>query len=362
MCEELRSLACWPQLKRTFKVRLVSGQEGYDLPADFYSLLPFTQYDRDNSWLALGPLTDGNWNLRVYGTDLSGARRAFRLFGTGRQFKVDPLPEDGDTGSVISFDYMSRSSLQPPLWTASEASVAQNTYRSSLGIIYKKTNSGTHSGGTTRPTMEFGEGQDGGLRILALTTRSFSNSTLYAAGEYILESGRLYRVTVGGTSTTTAPTSTTEDTDISNGTLTLRYHTTPNRAGQTDYATGDYFVVGGTQYYRVEQGGKSGTDTPQWSATIFTDNTIQWTHQDMAYEVILSDSDLCVYDDELVIAGLRAKFFLSRGLGSADLVADYERRKKASAGRFNAGRLLDLASPVEMCGPAIRPPEGNWSF
>lgn len=359
--EELRACGPWPQLKRTFKLRLVSGQESYDLPADFFSLLPFTAYDRANSWATMGPMTDADWNLRVIGTDFQGTTKAFRLFGYGgRQVKVNPMPGDGDAGSVISFDYISRSWLQPPAWTASEAGLAQNVYRSANGLIYKKTDSGTDSAGTTRPTMEFGEGDDGSLRILAVTTRAFASTTLYAAGEYILDSGHLYRVTVGGTSSGSAPTSTTEETDITNGSLTLRYFSTPTRAGQTEYETGDYFVNGSSQYFRVERGGKSGTDVPQWTATVFTDNTISWEYQNIAYEAALSDSDVCVFDDEAMIAGLRGKLFQARGLGSEELVYQFERYKRSAMARWHAGKVLDLAAGEYSPRPFANLPEGNW--
>lgn len=363
VAEELRALMCWPQLKRTFKVRLVPGQDSYDLPADFYSFLPFTSYDRTSSIPVAGPMTDVTWNLIRYGMGATDVTKSFRLFGYGgRQFKVDPTPGNADAGTAISLDYMSRSVFQPPAWTASEANVAQNAYRQANGLIYKKSDSGTDTAGTTRPTMEFGEGQDGSLRILAVTTRSFVDATLYAAGEYILESGRLYLVTDGGTSANPAPSSTTEDTDITNGTLTLRYFPAPTRAGQTDYEAGDYFTNGSSQIFRVEIGGKSGTDVPQWNATTFTDNTISWVYQDMAYETALSDSDLCVFDDELVIECLRAKLFQARGLGAEDLVYNSERLKRVAKGRWNAGKVLDLAAGFgDSSEPVINYTGGNWT-
>lgn len=363
VCEELRALMCWPQLKRTFKVRLVPGQDSYDLPADFYSLLPFTQYERSQSFPVAGPMTDVEWNLSLYGDAINGVSKQFRLFGYGgRQLKVSPTPGTGDIGTVISFDYMSKSIFQPPPWTASEGSLTQNIYRQSNGIIYKKTDSGSDTAGTTRPTMEFGEGQDGSLRIFAITTRNYANTTLYAAGEYILEAGRLYLVTVGGTSANPAPSSTTEDTDITNGTLTLRYFPAPTRAGQTEYETGEYFTNGSSQIFRVEQGGKSGTDAPQWSATVFTDNTISWTHQDMAYETAQLDTDFTVFDEELVIEGLRAKLFLARGLGAEDLVYNFERLKRAAVGRWHAGKVVDFAAGFgNSSEPVINYTGGNWT-
>lgn len=357
--EELRALRGWPQLKRTFKVRLVAGQSSYDLPLDFYSLCPFTAYDRANSWATLGPMTDADWNLRVIGTDFQGTTKAFRLFGAGgRQMKVSPVPGDADAGAVISFDYVSKSWLQPPAFTASEASVAQNTYRSARGIIYKKTDSGSDTLGAVVPTMEYGEGEDGSCRWLAITTSAFATTTAYAAGAYLTSGGNLYRVRVGGTTGGSAPTSTTEDVDITSGTATLRYHSAASWAAQTDFEEGDFILIS-AQYYRCEQGGKTAVQ-PTWDATTFTSGTATLTHQNVAYEEIITDSDICVFDDEAMIAGLRGKLFAARGLGSADLVYEFEKYKASCVGRWHVGKVLDLAAGEYSPRPFANLPEGNW--
>lgn len=358
--EELRALRCWPQLKRTFKVRLVAGQEGYDLPLNFYSLLPFTAYDRANSFGVAGPLSNADWNLRLYGTDFSGASKAFTFSGTGgRQLRVNPLPGASDAGTVISFDYVCRDMFQPPPWTASEAAIAQNIYRSANGIIYKKTDSGTDTAGTVRPTMEFGEGQDGSVRWLALTTPAWGATTLYAPGDYAVGGGaRLYRCTVGGTSSGSVPTSTTTATDITDGTVTWRYFAAASWAGETANTTGDYILIS-SQYYRCEVGGITGKNAPTWTPTKEVDNTIDWTFQDIAYEAPLVDTDFSVFDEETVIAGIRAKLFDARTLENSALVNEYERLKRIAIGRWNAGKILDLAAGGNS-GPCANLPEGNW--
>lgn len=359
--EELRALGPWPQLKRTMRIRLVPQQEGYTLPVDFFSFLPNTQYDGANSWTIEGPMNDADWNCRVIGTDFQGSTKAFRLFGykTG-YFKVSPVPGDGDALTVITGDYISKSWLQPPAWTASET-IAQNIWRSAAGILYKKTDANSESTGTVMPTMEFGEGQDGECRLLALTAGAFATGTLYRAGEYFVAGGsRLYRVTVGGTSdASTAPTSTTEDTDINNGTLTVRYHAAGSWAGLTSVETGDHILIS-AQYYRYTQGGKTGKDQPNWTTTTVADGSCTMTHQDVAYEELVADTDVCAFDDEVVIAGLRAKLFQARGLGADDLVDQYERLKKTIRGRWNAGKMLYWAGRGEEILPNLAP-TSNWT-
>lgn len=358
--EDLSAMKCWPQLKKTFKLRMVAAQDSYDLPQDFFAELPFTAYDRGNSWAAMGPMTDADWNLRTVGTNYMGTTKAFRFFGFGGgQVKVNPTPGAADAISYLSLEYLSKSWILPPAWTASEGSIAQNTYRHSNGIIYKKTNSGTGTCGTVRPTMEFGEGQDGGVRWLAISTSAFSGTTLYAPGEYFTSSGNLYRVTVGGTSSSSAPTSTTESVDITNGTITCRYHSASTWAGETSYTAGSYAKVS-SQYYRCIIGGVSGKNAPSWDTTTFTDNTCTWTFQDTEYDRIVTDSDICVFDDEVMVAGIRAELFKARGLGTADLVEQYESFKKSSAARFHVGKVLDLAAGAYSPRPFANLPEGNW--
>lgn len=359
--EELRAMGCWPQLKRSYKLRLFPGQDGYSFPANFYSLLPYTSYDLANSRAVVGPTTDADWNLQVRGIGAQGPEKMFRLFGTGgRYFKVNPTPGDGDAISYINIEYICRDIFLPPPWTASEGSLTQNLYRHAFGIIYKKTDSGSDTAGTNRPSMTpTGEGQDGGVRWQALSTSAFSTTTLYTAGSYFTTGGNLYRVTVGGTSGGSAPTSTTEDTDITNGTLTIRYHAAASWTGQTDFDFGDHLLIS-SQYYRCEQGGKTGSVQPTWTTALELDNTIDWTPQDIAYETPQLDTDFMNFDEELVIAGLRAKLFQARGLGAEDLVYSYERMKKQALGRWNAGMVLDLAAGCDDSSINLAP-ISNWT-
>lgn len=358
--EELRALKVWPQLKRHFKFRLVASQARYDFPADYFAELPFTAYDRTNSWAATGPMTDADWNLRVIGTAFTGVTKAFRLFGTGGgEFRVNPTPGAADNWSVLQEEYISKSWLQPPAWTASETSIAQNTYRSARGLIYKKTNSGSGIAGTVRPIMEFGEGGDGGVRWFAIAPTAFAGTTAYAPGSYFTSGGRLYRVTIGGTSAGSAPTSTTESSDIINGTLTCRYHVAASWVAETAYLQYSHLLIS-AQYYRCEQAGTSGLSAPTWDATTFTDNTVTWTYQDIAYDRLLGDSDTCVFDDELMIAGIRAKLFQARGFGSDDLVTSYEKLKTSAVARWNVGKVFDMAAGGATKGPFANLPEGNW--
>ena len=364
VCEELRALRCWPQLKRTFKLRLVAGQERYDLPADFYSLLPFTQYDSANRWPTMGPMTDVAWNFQTQGNDFTGNERAFRLFGYGvGQVQVNPIPAAADASTVISFDYVSKSFLQPPAWTASE-SVAQNIWRNAGGILYKKLTASSHTTGTLRPSMEFGEGQDGSVRWLAFTPTAFTGVAVWHPGDYFTAGGRLYCVTVGGTSAAAAPTSTTEGVDLTSGTITYRYFAAPAYAAETAFDTGDHILGAGSQYYRCVVGGITGkASEPLWTPTQVNDSTVLWTFQNVAYEEVIGDTDLCVFDEELVIAGLRAKLFQARGLGASDLVETFEKMKRTAMGRWHVGKVIDMADCGEdgVIYPTINWTGGNWT-
>lgn len=114
VCEECRNTRIFPQQKRTQTVTLVAGTYEYALAADFYSGLIGTQYDQTNTWELVGPLTDSDWNYRLYAPGgSSDGRNAYRIFGpdlkqitTSKMLKFDP---DTLTAGTVSFDYVTGS-------------------------------------------------------------------------------------------------------------------------------------------------------------------------------------------------------------------------------------------------------------
>lgn len=343
---ELRNIRWWPQLKKRHEIRLISGRDSYPLPADFYAAIPDTQYDQNNNWQLQGALPDGDWNERLYGYFTIENRKAFRVFGPdinkvsgGGQFKVHPTPGDGEQGVVLSFEYLSKSWLTPPLWVAG-GSYSESDYISNYGYVY--TAGSTATAGSVPPNMHNGVGRDGGCEWLYLSVSAWSSTTAYAAGSYVTNGGRLYVATVSGTSgSPNGPVGTTADATETDGTVTWKLKSTSAWAAYTSYSEGS-IVTASSKYYKNVVAGKSAEVAPTWTATTVSDGTITWTEVTDSYDSLVTDSDLCLFDDELMIAGLTWRFLRSQGYQYQDLLTDYYTRLEAATNRYQPGTRFNL--------------------
>lgn len=114
VAEELRNTRAFPQQKRTHTITLVAGTYEYALPADFFAGLLGTQVDRTNGWELVGPLSDGDWNYRLYSPGAAtDGRNAYRIFGpdlkqitTSKMMKFDP---NSLVAGTVGFDYITGS-------------------------------------------------------------------------------------------------------------------------------------------------------------------------------------------------------------------------------------------------------------
>lgn len=371
---ELRQARWWPQLKRSYSVNMESQRSAYPLPQDFYSAIPNTFWDQGNKWRMQGPMTDGTYDYRLYGYVTIENRIAFRIFGPdinpndGRgQFMINPIPGTAQQNVPLTFEYISKTWLYPPNWTAS-TSYAANSYVNSSGNIYKK-GSTTQTSGTYPPNMAYGQGQDGGVFWTAFSKSNWAGSTVYAPGAYVTNGGNLYVCITGGTSASSGgPSGTDTDTNVTDGTVTWLYKAVDSWTAQTSYTTGDVILIS-SQYYICTTPGTQGNNTqvtgstqPAWTATTASDGTItNWDFWEPAYETIVSDNDLCLFDDELMIAGLKWRFMRARGLQYEDLLAEYTLMKDTAVGRYQPGMILSLGGGgVGLAGLNPNVPEGSF--
>lgn len=363
---ELRSLSNWPQLKRKFTISLVAGRTQYHLPEDFYCPLPRVFWDKSNSNEAIGPIDDGAWNNQLYGPAVIVGGRPFKIFGPDNpndsrgQFYISPTPGAGEQDQRITVEYISRNWLNPKHWVAG-ASVGATDSVNCNGNIYTHTVGTTN--GTVAPSVAYGVGQDGQVFSKVISVAAWQSATVYAPGAYATNGGNLYVSTTGGTSAGSGgPTGTTEDTDITDNTVTWNYLPFAAWAAQTSYEEGDVYTAGSTRYYLVLEGGVSGSTTPTWTISGLThtqsDGAITWTFSTSAYETLGADTDICLFDDEIMICGLQAFFLRARGLKWQDKWREYKELKSAAAGRFGAGRIIDMAGGYGSYYPNI--PAGNW--
>lgn len=162
--EEVRDLSdnfVWPQLSKEYTFTLVDGQANYDLPDDFDQHIFSTQWDRDNHWRLVGPMTAEEWQHWKSGVSTLSPRRIFRIKGAqNSKLYLHPTPDAGDAGQTMAFEYLSTQVVRPAAWVASTSYTA-GTYVWNDGNIYYTAGSGTS--GTTEPTHTSGTVSDGGI-------------------------------------------------------------------------------------------------------------------------------------------------------------------------------------------------------
>jgi hypothetical protein len=375
--EELRNTRCFPQLKRKYRFPLVSQRTQYTIPQDFYAAVPFTNWDEANRWENLGPLSDAHWSYRTYGYATIENRKGFRIFGpdinpssTRGQFMINPTPGASSAGLMVSYEYFSRSWLLPPNWAASTNYTLNSSYVNVNGNIYRCATAGTNSSGTVPPTVGFnGEGQDGGVFWTVLATSAWTSGTLYAPGEYVTNGGNLYVCTTGGTSAGSGGPTGAASTSITDNTVSWSYCSAGSWTGETAYAGGAFIKISSTYYKNTTPGifangtAVSGKNQPTWtiSTTTFkeTDGSTSWNYQFVPYEAIITDSDLCLFDDDIMIAGLRWRFLQANRREYEDYKADYYRMVDNAQSRLNEGRSTNMAGdPLSRLRPNI--PEGGF--
>lgn len=371
---ELRQKRWWPQLKKKFTITLVTGQQQYQLPQDFYASLPQTQWDQANRWELLGPTTDREWQYRTYGYVTIENRKAYKVWGTDinpsslsfGQFFIDPPPTTANAGTTLTLEYISKSWLCPPSWVAGTTySAVTPNWVNVNGNIYKCTTGGTASS-THAPNMAYGIGRDGGVQWSFITKTAWAGTTVYSVGDYVTNGGNLYLCSVGGTSGGGGgPTGMTAM--QTEGTVTWTYTAAPAWAAETAYLAGAVVSKGGNYYLNTTPNAANATSQisgkfgPDWTATTVPDNAATWTFQPQAYEGLVTDSDLCLFDEDIMIEGLKWRFLRARGLEFQSIRDDYDNMVDTAVNRWVSGRKISLANEgFILAGLNPRISEGNF--
>ena len=129
-CRFLRNKRCWPQQKKEATITTSSGRDKYPLPSDFYAWIPGTEYDRSLTAKLQGPLSDSEFNERLYGITTNN-RTAYRIFGpdanpasSGGQFQSNPTPT---TIFTIKFNYCTEYMFYNSTYTTGSETIASDT-------------------------------------------------------------------------------------------------------------------------------------------------------------------------------------------------------------------------------------------
>lgn len=250
-CRFLRSQRIFPQTKKKYTFTLTASRTKYPLPEDFFASLPDTQWDATNRWPLNGPMSDGEFNYRLYGTVSVQNLRAYRIFGPdinpttgGGQFQIDPSPTATDS---LTYEYVSKNMFLPKNWSA---------------------------------------------------------STAFGASSYCNANGNIYSTTAGGTTGSTEPS-----------------HTTGSAS----------------------------------------DGSVTWVYVSAAYETIVLDTDLCIFDDDVVIQGLKYRYRVAKGEDPSVEMAEHERLLGVSKARyFGSFRVSMAQDELRVWSPNID--DESWSI
>lgn len=128
----------------------------------------------------------------------------------------------------------------------------------------------------------------------------------------------------------------------------------------TAYTIGQYVSSNGKIYLCDTSGTSSATTAVAGTAANTVDATTRWDYQNITYETILADTDLCVFDDDLVTKGLQGYYLTRRNIeGGAELVADFKKAIKAAKARWN-GSVMGSMARVQSSPNPHGATDGNW--
>lgn len=134
----------------------------------------------------------------------------------------------------------------------------------------------------------------------------------------------------------------------------------------TAYGLGD--IRSGNGYvYICTTAGTSGTTRPSVSSGTEVDGSVTWTFYTEPYQVDssnskLHDDDICLFDDDLMIEGMRWAYLRTKKQDYQQERADWENMAKSAYSRFDGvsrGNMLDNSGYVDNW---LNVPEGSWNI
>lgn len=367
----LRGTRIFPQCKKTYSFQLTENRDKYPLPPDYYASLLGTQWDTSNKFPMIGPLSDADFDYRLYGVVSFENQVAYRIFGPdinpttgGGQFQVNPKPSS--LNDTCAFDYISKTMFLPPNFAFSTV-YATGVKVNANGYIYTtKAPGGGTSSATIVPNMK--QGPDYSSMRDNTTEWAFcpdwAATTIYKVNDFVNHSSNIYKCTTAGVSGGVGPVGTSgTETD---GTVVWTFMSTPIAwaAGETYEADEDNvlsYVTANSKFYRCITSGISGATAINFNRTEVVNGTVTFTFQTDAQEDIALDSYLSLFDDDVMIAGIKWRYQQSKNLDFSAAFAEHEQLVGNSRARWNGSYKVSLAIPqTRVPSPNIE--EGNWDI
>ena len=135
----------------------------------------------------------------------------------------------------------------------------------------------------------------------------------------------------------------------------------------TVYAAGSIRAGNGYVYYTTA-GGTSGATRPSHATGSASDGTVTWIVYREPYLVdasntALNDSDICLFDDDLMIEGMRWAYFRAKKQDYQQERNDWEMQVRSSFARFNGAIRVNMADEIgDVDGDFPTIPAGSWSI
>ncbi len=133
----------------------------------------------------------------------------------------------------------------------------------------------------------------------------------------------------------------------------------------TAYAAGA--IVSGNGYvYRTAAGGTSGATRPTHTTGSASDGTVTWAVYAEPYECkpsnsLLSDDDICLFDEDLMIEGLRWAYLQAKKLDYQQERQDWENMVKGAAARFEGPISVNMIDSFSEQDAWVTIPAGSWN-
>lgn len=111
--------------------------------------------------------------------------------------------------------------------------------------------------------------------------------------------------------------------------------------------------------YKTTAGGTTGSDIPDHTSGTASDGTVNWTFIDTPYETPITDNDLSVFDDDIMILGIQWRFKKSKSLDYSAELAEHNALKEKAVTRW-LGSFRSSFDNRQSRGYTV--PRGNWTL
>lgn len=132
-----------------------------------------------------------------------------------------------------------------------------------------------------------------------------------------------------------------------------------NWVTSTVFAATSYCNASGNIYYTTA-GGTTGATIPSHTSGSVSDGGVTWAYYSSPYEAIIADTDLCIFDADLVKLGLRAKLREDKGGDYQAAEAEFRAKIDQAVSR-QTGSYVGSLIP-RMLRPRYIVPPGSWSI